>query len=337
MSKTAAEAAVEPRKGRVLRVCMQARLNCGSRSARQARVNCGEERSVMHKSIDFPNLGIHLSSVGDHITLFGFDITFYGILIACGILAGLFLTVREAKRTEQNPEDYYDLSIFAVIFSIIGARLYYVIFSWDIYKDDWKSIFQIREGGLAIYGGIIAAVLTVLVFAKVKGLSAPLIFDTAGLGLAAGQAIGRWGNFFNREAFGEYTDGLLAMRLPIDAVRGSDISKLMREHIENVDGVAYIQAHPTFLYESLWCVMVLAVMLIYRRYKKFDGEVFLIYLMGYGIGRFWIEGLRTDQLLIPGTSLAVSQILAGVTALAALGLIVWKRKKGKEEQAAGQY
>lgn len=284
----------------------------------------------MHKSIDFPNLGIHLSSVGDHITLFGVDIAFYGIIIACGILAGLWIVVREARRTGQNPDDYYDLAVFAIIFSIIGARFYYVVFSWNMYKDDWKSIFNIREGGLAIYGGIIAAVMTVIIFAKVKHLSAPLLFDTAGLGLAAGQAVGRWGNFFNREAFGEYTDSLFAMRLPVDAVRGSDITALMREHIETVDGVPYIQAHPAFLYESLWCLLVLAVMLLYRKHKKFDGEVFLVYLIGYGLGRFWIEGLRTDQLLFPGTGLAVSQILSGVTVLAALGLIFWKRRSIKK-------
>ena len=126
----------------------------------------------MHTSIDFPNLGIHLSSVRDHITIGGFDIAFYGLLIALAILVGVFITVREAERTGQDPEDYYDLAIFAVIFGVIGARLYYVIFDWDIYREDLKSIFNLREGGLAIYGGILAAALTVLVFARVKGLSA---------------------------------------------------------------------------------------------------------------------------------------------------------------------
>ena len=279
----------------------------------------------MHRTIDFQNIGIDLKSVGDHITIFGFDIAFYGMIIGLGILTGLLIAAAEAKRSGQNPEDYFDLAIYAVIFSIIGARLYYVAFSWDMYKDDLLSILNIRQGGLAIYGGVIAAVITVFVFARVKKMSATLILDTAGLGLVAGQMIGRWGNFFNREAFGEYTNSFLAMRLPVDAVRGSDITELMRKNMETVKGVSYIQVHPTFLYESLWCLMVLIIMLIYRKHKKFNGEVFLVYLLGYGLGRFWIEGLRTDQLLIPKIGLPVSQILAGVLVVVSLALIIYKR------------
>ena len=280
----------------------------------------------MTRTIDFPHLGIHLSSVGNHITVFGFDIAYYGMIIGAGILAGIFMAVYEAKRTGQKEEDYYDLSICAVIISIIGARAYYVIFSWDMYKDDLLSIFNLRQGGLAIYGGVIAAVLTVIVFAKVKKLSAAQIFDTAGLGLVLGQAIGRWGNFFNREAFGEYTDGLFAMKLPVDAVRSSDIT-------ETVDGVSYIQVSPTYLYESMWCLALLILLLLYRRHKKFQGEVFLMYLLGYGAGRVWIEGLRTDQLWIPGTEIPVSQVLAGTIVVVSFVLIVYNRIKVKKKAA----
>lgn len=281
----------------------------------------------MHRTIDFPNIGIHLKSVGDHVTVFGFEIAYYGIIIGIGILAGILIAALEARRTKQNPEDYYDLAIYAVIFAIIGARIYYVIFSWDMYKDNLLSIFNIREGGLAIYGGVIAAVITVFVFAHLKRLSAPLLLDTAGLGLVAGQMIGRWGNFFNREAFGEYTDWFLAMRLPVDAVRGSDITELMREHMETKDGVSYIQVHPTFLYESLWCLLVLVLLLMYRKHKKFNGEVFLMYLAGYGFGRFWIERLRTDQLLLPGIGFPVSQLLAGALVVASVALILYNWRK----------
>lgn len=283
----------------------------------------------MHQTIDFPNLGIHLKNVGDHITVFGFDIAYYGMIIGLGIFVGVLIAVWEAKKTGQNPDDYYDFAMYAVVCSIIGARIYYVVFSWDMYKDDLKSIFNIRQGGLAIYGGVIAAIITVFVYAKLKKMSAPLIFDTAGLGLVAGQMIGRWGNFFNREAFGEYTDNLFAMRLPVDAVRASDITDLMREKMEVVDGVSYIQVHPTFLYESLWCMCLLILLLLYRRHKKFDGEVFLLYLLGYALGRVWIEGLRTDQLILPGAGLPVSQLLAGSLIVISLVMIVIGRNRKK--------
>ncbi len=285
---------------------------------------------MMHRTIEFPNIGIKLSGVGDHITVFGFDIAFYGIIIGIGILAGIFIAAAEAKRTGQNPEDYYDFAIYAVIFSVIGARIYYVAFSWDMYKGDLLSIINLRQGGLAIYGGVIAAVITVFVFSKIKKLSAPVMFDTAVLGLVAGQMIGRWGNFFNREAFGEYTDSFLAMRLPLDAVRSSDVTELMREHMDTVKGVSYIQVHPTYLYESLWCLMLLILLLLYRRHKRFQGEVFLLYVLGYGLGRVWIEGLRTDQLLIPNTGGPVSQVLAGAAIIVSAGLILRGRKKSGE-------
>lgn len=282
----------------------------------------------MTKSISFPNLGIHLDNVGKSISVFGFEIAFYGIIIGLGILAGIWMAVHEAKRTGQNPEDYLDLALYAVIFSIIGARIYYVVFSWDMYKDNLLSIFNLREGGLAIYGGVIAAIITTFVFSRVKKISFGLLCDTAGLGLILGQIIGRWGNFFNREAFGEYTNGLLAMRLPLDAIRSSsDVTEQMRAHMEVIDNVSYIQVHPTFLYESLWNLAVLILLLLWRNHKKFNGEIFLLYLLGYGVGRFWIESLRTDQLLIWGTQIAVSQVLAAVLVVVALVGIVIGRKR----------
>ena len=287
----------------------------------------------MHTSIEFPNLGIHLENVGKTLTIFQFDIAYYGIVIGLGIVAGLLVAMYVAKRTKQEPENYIDLAMFAVVFGIIGARIYYVEFSWDMYKDHILSIFNIREGGLAIYGGVIAAVITVFVFARVKKLSAPLLLDTAVFGLVTGQMIGRWGNFFNREAFGEYTDNLFAMRLPLDAVRStSDVTEKMWAHLETIDGVDYIQVHPTYLYESIWCLLVLVLLFIYLRHKVFDGEVFLVYLAGYGIGRFWIEGLRTDQLLLPGIGLPVSQVLAGVLVIVSVILIiVFRRKSGRRQ------
>lgn len=283
------------------------------------------KRVKMTEMISFPHLGIELEHVGRAVSVFGFEIAFYGLLIGLGIAVGVLIAMLEARHTRQNPEDYLDLATVSVLTAIVGARLYYVIFSWKTYREDIGSIFKIRQGGMAIYGGIIAAVITVFVFAAIKKLSALQLLDTACMGLAAGQMIGRWGNYFNREAFGEYTDGLFAMRLPIDAVRMSDITDRMRNHIETVDGVRFVQMHPTFLYESLWCLFILVVLFFYRSCKKFDGELFLVYLCGYGLGRLWIEGLRTDQLLIPGTGWPVSQVVAGVTAILALILIIYNR------------
>lgn len=284
----------------------------------------------MTKIINFPNLGIHLENVGQSISVFGFEIAYYGMIIGLGILAGVMMAVYEAKRTKQDPETYFDLALYAVICSIIGARIYYVVFSWDVYKDDLLSIFNLREGGLAIYGGVIAAVITTYVFGRVKKISFGTLADTAGLGLILGQSIGRWGNFFNREAFGEYTNNLFAMQLPLNAVRSSDVTDLMREHMEVIDGITYIQVHPTFLYESLWNLAVLIGLLLWRRHKKFEGEIFLLYLLGYGAGRAWIEALRTDQLLIPGTEIAVSQVLAIVLiAVAMIGIILGRIRAKK--------
>ena len=283
----------------------------------------------MHTEISFPNLGIYLKNVGKSIDLFGIEIAYYGIIIGTAILLGFWIAAREAKRTGQNPENYLDMGIIGVIAGIVGARLYYVIFSWDMYKDNLLDIFNLREGGLAIYGGVIAAVISVLVLAKVKHLSAHQIFDTIAMALLNGQMLGRWGNFFNREAFGGYTDSLFAMRLPLDAVRSSDVTEQMRRHIERIDGVSYIQVHPTFLYESLWCMVLLIILFAYRKHKKYEGELFLMYLFGYGLGRFWIEGLRTDQLLLPGVGIAVSQLLAGAIVVGTGAAMLYLRKKHK--------
>lgn len=277
--------------------------------------------------IAFPNLGIYLRNVPKSFTVFGFEIALYGVIIGIGVIAGILMVARQAKVTGQDPDLYWDFSIYAVILSVIGARIYYVVFEWDMYKDNLLKIFNIREGGLAIYGGVIAGFTTLFVYARVKKKNAFQMADTAVTGLILGQIIGRWGNFTNREVFGEYTDNLLAMRLPVEIVRSRDISESLMAHM--TEGVNYIQVHPTFLYESMWNLAILILMLVYWKHKKFEGEIALLYLGGYGLGRAWIEGIRTDQLFIPGTTYPVSQVLAILLFVGALGcdiVVRWRQK-----------
>ena len=279
-----------------------------------------------NNTINFPNLGIYLENVPRGISIFGFHLAFYGMIIGLGIFLGFVIGLREAKLTGQNPDDYMNMGIIGVIAGILGARIYFVIFTWDQYNYTLFSIFNIREGGLAIYGGIIAAFLTALIYSRRKNLNTLQISDTVAICFIPGQILGRWGNFFNREAFGEFTNNIFSMQLPSSSVRSSDITPLMHENAQVIDGVNFIQAHPTFFYESMWNLALFIGMIFYRKHKKYHGEVFLLYMFGYGVGRFWIETLRTDQLILVA-NLPVSQVLAGIIAIISGFLLVYFRVK----------
>lgn len=274
----------------------------------------------------FPNLGIkiqHLSRVA--ITIFNIDIYWYAIIIVTGILCGLLLAQHEAKRTNQNPDIYWDFTIIAIFVSVICARFYYVIFSWDSYKNNLIKIFAIREGGLAIYGGIIGGAITAIIFCKLRNIKLGVLADVAAPSLLLGQIIGRWGNFVNREAFGGYTDSLFALRYKLEQVSNVPPSVFDKKILYN--GVEYIQVQPTFLYESLWNLIIFILLMLYKRNKKFDGEIFILYLFGYSLGRVWIEGLRTDQLMLGSTSIAVSQLLSAILIVITIILLIYKRIK----------
>lgn len=281
--------------------------------------------------ISFVHLGIAIQNLRNSISVFGFRIAYYGIIIGLGMLAGIWVAQSDAKRRGQDPELYLDFALYGIIFSIIGARIYYVIFEWDFYKNNLLEIFNLRAGGLAIYGGVIAAVLTMITYTRIKKLSFFSMADSGVLGLVTGQIIGRWGNFFNCEAFGGYTDSLFAMRIKRSLVSDSMINEDVLKHLIVENGVEFIQVHPTFLYESLWNLGLLVFMLWYRKRKKFDGEMLWIYLAGYGAGRFWIEGLRTDQLIMFGTGIPVSQALSLVLIIIAAAKLVYHHRKLKQE------
>lgn len=281
--------------------------------------------------ISFVHLGIAIQNLRNSISVFGFRIAYYGIIIGLGMLTGIWVAQSDAKRRGQDPELYLDFALYGIIFSIIGARIYYVIFEWDFYKNNLLEIFNLRAGGLAIYGGVIAAVLTMITYTRIKKLSFFSMADSGVLGLVTGQIIGRWGNFFNCEAFGGYTDSLFAMRIKRSLVSDSMINEDVLKHLIVENGVEFIQVHPTFLYESLWNLGLLVFMLWYRKRKKFDGEMLWIYLAGYGAGRFWIEGLRTDQLIMFGTGIPVSQALSLVLIIIAAANLVYHHRKLKQE------
>lgn len=283
--------------------------------------------------IRFPHLGIVIKSLGQGITIGNFTIAYYGMVIAFGMVMGYLMASWQAGRTGQNRDIYLDLAMWDIIFAVIGARAYYVIFSWDYYRAHPAEIFNIRGGGLAIYGGVIGGVLTTWIFSRVRHKSFLELVDTACAGLLTGQIIGRWGNFFNREAFGDYTDSLFAMQIPQKDVAVGNVTSKMLQHLQRIDGVEYIQVHPTFLYESLWNLCVLLFLLWFTPKRKFRGQLFLIYMIGYGAGRFWIESMRTDQLQFLGTGIAVSQVLSGALVVAGVVLmVVGSVKSGRDSQ-----
>ena len=264
--------------------------------------------------IRFPHLGLEFS-VGNSFSIFGFEIAFYGIIIALGMIAGAFVAYRDAKKSGQNVDDYVDYTLFGIIGSIIGARLYYVAFEWDYYKENLSQIINLRAGGLAIYGAIIGAVLVLIVYCRIKKKNILQMLDTIVLGLIVGQIIGRWGNFFNREAYGGFTDSLFAMQIPI-----KDATVVNSDMIVMVNGVGHVQVQPTFLYESFFNLILFVILMVFRGKKKFYGENLCRYLLGYGIIRFFIEGMRTDQLLIK--NVPVSQALSFVLAVGSLGVMI---------------
>ena len=279
--------------------------------------------------IYFPNMNIqikHLDRVA--FSVFGLDVYWYGVIITLGIIGGLSLALHVAKKTGQDTELYIDFLMYDLIFAFTGARLYYVLFELEHYLANPIEILYIREGGLAIYGGIIASAITAVVFTKIKKISFWKFTDTAVLGLVLGQAIGRWGNFVNREAFGDYTNSFFAMRLIKEQVT-APMTETILNNLKVVEGITYIQVHPTFLYESLWNVALLIILFTYYKHKRFEGEILFLYLIGYGLGRLWIEGLRTDPLLLALLQIPVSQLVSVVIIIGGLIGIIYGRKHNK--------
>lgn len=296
--------------------------------------------------IYFPGIGIFMDKVPEYFNVFGFKLTIYAIAITLGFVLALLIASKEARRTGQDDENYLDFFLVLVIPAILGARIYYILFNLGRFIQPGKSIGQtimdminIRNGGLAVYGGLIAGVTAAFFFTKKKKIYLPLFGDTIAMGVLIGQILGRWGNFFNREAYGAYTSGPLRMAIPINHFsimtqsylqENNILTEEMLQNKEMVKGVACFTVHPTFLYEMVWNIMLLLLIFFYRKKKKFDGELAMMYVAGYGLGRFFIEALRTDSLMIG--PLKVSQVVAVLCVIVAMAVIIKNRldiKNGK--------
>lgn len=284
----------------------------------------------MEMSIRFPGMDLVLPYVPRSFRIFGMEFTIYGVLIAVGALLGMRLVLLEAERNQEDQNRYLNIMLISLAASVTGSRLFYVIFSWHLYSENPMGIFALRNGGYVFYGGLLAAVIAAAVFCKMKNLSFLKVADTITPGILLGQAIGRWGNFFNRESFGEYTDWITAMQLPISAVRSAEVSGTMRDNLLTINGVSYIQVQPVFLYESIWCLLLLTVILAMRRRKRFEGELFMRYLAGYGLGRFFFEWLRTDKICFPGTKVGVSLVISAALFLIFAPSVVIQRVMAKK-------
>ena len=260
----------------------------------------------MYGTISFPGLGLSFNPSRVAFSIGSKPIYWYGIIIAAGFLLAVYYAMKRADQFGLTQDNIIDMLICAVPLAIIGARAYYCLFSWNLYKDDPIRVLYIWEGGLAIYGGVIGAVIGLFIYTKVKKVKTSAMLDIGGLGLLIGQSIGRWGNFMNREAFGAQTNSFLRMGLT------------------DANG-ATIYVHPTFLYESVWNAIGLLILHFYSKRRKFDGQIFLMYLGWYGLGRMFIEGLRTDSLYVGSSNLRVSQLLAGICFLGVVIFLVYDK------------
>ncbi len=262
--------------------------------------------------IRFPGLGLHFNidpvafSVGD------FNVYWYGIIIGCGFLLALLFALQNLKRFQIERDPFIDCALVGLVCGILGARLYYIFFKWDYYSQHLNEILAVHNGGLAIYGGLLGGLLGGCILAKIKKINIPAVLDIVSMGFLIGQGIGRWGNFINQEAFGTETD------LPW---------RMVSENTGNL-GV-----HPCFLYESLWCILGFGFLyFVSRKFRKFNGQIFLMYLVWYGLERMIVEGLRTDSLYTPFLGLRVSQILSGILVIVGIVLLVIFAKRSQKEQ-----
>ena len=276
-------------------------------------------------------LSFNVSSILAQFNLFGheFTIRWYGAIIAFGFLLAVLFGGRMAYKWKMNLDKMVDVLIYGTIFGIIGARLYYCIFEWSNYKNNLSDIFKIWNGGLAIYGGIIGGIAAAFVVCKIRKMNFYNLLDIASMSLLIGQGIGRWGNFANQEAFGSNTDmpwGMWSVKIGKTLIWQQET---LAEKGMSVD--PSLPVHPTFLYESLWCLAGFVILyVITKKFRRFSGQTFLCYGVWYGLGRMIIEGFRTDSLYIGSSTIRVSQLLSAIAVVVCLALLIVLTRKYKK-------
>ena len=280
----------------------------------------------MVTTVSFPGLGLEFELNRVAFSIGGFNVYWYGLLIGIGFMLAGTYALLNARKVGVDSDRLIDVVMVGLVCGVIGARLYYVIFDWETFQGDLSKIFDIRQGGLAIYGGILAGMAGGIIMAKIRKVRVRPAMDLAAAGFLIGQGIGRWGNFVNVEAFGSNTSSILGMTGPKVVGYLTQVKNSGAAWAQNID--PHMPVHPTFLYESVWCLtgfLIIALWLMRRR--KYDGQVFLFYTAWYGLGRFFIEGLRTDSLM--WGPVRVSQALALVAFVTATALLIWLGQKKK--------
>ena len=284
-------------------------------------------------TIRFPKMNLEFKNVPRAFTILGNEVTAFGILVAIGMLLGMLLIILHAKRKGNDPNHVLGAALFAAVGGFIGARLLYAVCNWEMYSAEPMKLLALRDGGFSLYGAILGGIVMVLLYCKAGRLQFLEIADTLVLGALLCQAIGRWGDLFNRCSFGEYTDQFFAMQMPISSVRASEVTETMRENAVTFGKISYIQVTPLFLAESILCLLILLILLANSRRRKFTGIIFYRYLCWYGLIRFGIEWFRTDKLLIPGTKTGMSLVLSAVFFLL-FGLVIRVRSSLASKRSA---
>ncbi len=294
-------------------------------------------------TIRFPNLDLEWDFIPRAFYFLGYEFTFLGLLIAAGMLLGLFVIVMDARRKHKNTNHYLGMTILVILGSLIGGRLLYAVCNWDIFRENPMDLFQLRNGGMSLFGAMAGGTIFGALYCLIARQPFWDMADTLALGALLVQIVGRFGDFFNRESFGEYVDYILSMQIPVASVRAGDITDLMRENLQEIHGTLFVQVNPLFLYESVGCFLLFIVFLAMNRRKRFAGAIFMRYLACYGLLRFCIEWFRTDKMMIPGTEIDLNLVIAAAI-FVIFGIMAWvrsvmtkKRENLRKEQRERHY